>query len=261
MKINDLKIDYKDEGAGVPVIFIHAFPLNQTMWDEQVAALREQYRVITLDWRGFGSSEIQNDEPLQMSQLAADARELLQRLRIEKAVIVGLSMGGYGALAFYREYRDAVLALVLADTRATLDTPEARERRYLSAEKAEREGAGVIADEVTPALLGKTTLESKPEIVSRVRAMVMATSPVAIAAGQRGMAQRQDSADLLAQINCPTLVIVGAEDTLSPVAEAEFTHNGIAGSKLVVIEKAGHLSNMEQPEEFNKALVNFLRSL
>ena len=261
MKINNVEISYGDEGAGLPVIFFHAFPLNQTMWDEQVAALREQYQVITFDWRGFGNSEIGSAEPIQMKQLAADARELLKQLGIEKAVIVGLSMGGYAALAFFKAYRNTVLALVLADTRATLDTPEARERRLQSAERAEREGAAAIADDVTPALLGKTTLESKPEIVSRVRAMVTSTSPVAIAAGQRGMAERQDSADLLAQIACPTLVIVGTEDTLTPVAEAEFTHNSIAGSKLVVIEKAGHLSNMEQPAEFNRVLLDFLGSL
>ncbi len=259
--INNFQLDYRNEGRGLPVIFFHAFPLNQTMWDEQLAAFREQYQVITFDWRGFGASEMTSDEPLQMSQLAADARALLQHLGIEKAVIVGLSMGGYAALAFYREYREMALALVLADTRATADTEEARERRLQSAAKAERQGAAAIADDVVPGLLGATTLANKPEIVSRVRAMVTATSPLAIAAGQRGMAARQDSADLLAQISCPTLIIVGAEDTLSPVAEAEFTRNGIAGAKLAVIEQAGHLANLEQPQEFNKALMEFLSSI
>jgi pimeloyl-ACP methyl ester carboxylesterase len=259
--INGIELDYRDEGAGLPVIFFHAFPLNQTIWDEQVAAIRKQYRVITFDWRGFGNSTRQSDEPIQMSQLATDARELLRHLSIEKAVIVGLSMGGYAALAFYRAYPDAVLALVLADTRATLDAPEARERRFQSAEKAEREGATAIAKDVVPALLGNTALSTKPELVNRVGAMVVATSPVTIAAGQRGMAARQDSTDLLAQINCPALVIIGEEDKLSSITEAEFTRNGIAGAKLAVIERAGHLSNMEQPEEFNRVLLDFLGSL
>src|SRR5262249_11264212 len=154
-----------------------------------------------------------------MSQMAADARELLKTLAIDKAAVVGLSMGGYVALAFYRKYRDAVLALVLADTRAAADTPEARERRLRSAEKAEREGAGAIADEVTPMLLGDTTLQTRPEIVNRVHAMITANSPAGIAAGQRGMAARQDSTDLLPQITCPALIIAGSEDKLSSLSE------------------------------------------
>src|SRR5262249_6490004 len=154
-----------------------------------------------------------------------------------------------------------VLALALADTRATADTPEARERRLRSAEKAEREGAGAIADEMTPLLLGDTTLQTKPAIVSRVHAMIAANSPSGIAAGQRGMAARQDATYLLSQITCPTLIIIGSEDKLSSIAEAEFTHQGISGSKLCVIEKAGHLSNLEQPEAFNKALMALLSSL
>jgi len=252
-----IEIDYRDEGTGLPIVFFHAFALNQTMWDEQAGALRNRFRVITLDLRGFGGSAVQNDLST-MPEMAADARELLSALAIEKAIIVGLSMGGYVALAFYREYRDAVLALVLADTRATRDTPEARERRLLSAERAECDGASVIADEMTPMLLGDTTLATRPEIVSRVHAMIAASSPFGLAAAQRGMAERQDSTDLLAQITCPALVMVGDEDKLSSLAEAEFTHKGINGSQFCVIEKAGHLSNMEQPEAFNKALVDFV---
>lgn len=260
IKLNGIDIDYKDEGEGLPIIFIHAFALNQTMWEAQMVDLKNHYRVISLDSRGFGNSDI-TKEPSLMSRMAADMRELMRALSIDKAVLVGLSMGGYVALAFCREYPEAVRALVLADTRATADTEEARANRLRSAEKAEREGATAIADETTPKLLGKTTLETKPELVKRVHAIQASNSPVGIAAAQRGMAARQDSTDLLPKINVPTLVIVGEEDTLTPPAEAEAIHKGIAHSQLRRIERAGHLSNMEQPEAFNKALRDFFKSL
>lgn len=258
--INHLNLSYRDQGGGEPVIFIHAFPLNQSMWDEQVAALNHHCRVITLDLRGFGGSEVA-DGPSTMEQMAADVRGLMSALDVERATLVGLSMGGYVALAFYREYPDAVRALVLADTRATADTHAARERRLQSAEKAEREGAAAIADDMAPLLLGKTTQQTRPDIVARVRAMIEGNSPQAIAAAQRGMAARRDSTYMLAAIDFPTLILVGAEDGLTPVAEAEAMRDGIRGTRLRVIEGAGHLSNLERPQEFNAALSEFLESL
>jgi 3-oxoadipate enol-lactonase len=258
--INHINIDYRDQGSGEPVIFIHAFPLNQTMWDEQLAALRHHCRAITLDLRGFGGSDVP-DGPSEMEQMAVDVRSLMSSLDIERATLVGLSMGGYVALAFYREYPDAVRALVLADTRASADTHAARERRLQSAEKAEREGAAAIADDMVPLLLGKTTQEARPDISARVRAMIEGNLPQGIAAAQRGMAARRDSTYILPAINFPTLILVGSEDQLTPVAEAESMRDGIRGARLQVIEGAGHLSNIERPHEFNKALIAFLESL
>ncbi|HXG63487.1 MAG TPA: alpha/beta hydrolase [Blastocatellia bacterium] len=258
--INGIKIDYRDEGKGLPVIFIHAFPLNQTMWDEQVAALKGRFRAVTLDLRGFGNSDAP-EGPYFMEQMAADVRGLMSELAIDRAALVGLSMGGYISLAFYRNYPDAVRALVLADTRAGADTPEGRERRYKSAEKALAQGAGAIADDMVPIALGASTRESRPEVVARMRRIVEANSPRGIAAAQRGMAERPDSTAMLADITCPALIIVGDEDGLTPVAEAETLHRGIQGSRLEVIASAGHLSNLECPEEFNAALVEFLESL
>ncbi|MEW6126122.1 MAG: alpha/beta fold hydrolase [Acidobacteriota bacterium] len=258
--INNINLDYRDEGEGTPIIFIHAFALNQTMWDAQVAALKNQYRVITVDLRGFGASDVVQGTS-HMEQMAADIHELMRQLAIEKAVLVGLSMGGYVLFAFYREFKEAVQALVFADTRATADTDEARASRLRSAEKAEREGSAAIADETTPKLLGDTTLASNPELVKRVHAMQAANSPDGIAAAQRGMAARCDSTDLLSQIDCPTLVIVGTEDKLTPPAEAELIQRGIPHSTLRVIERSGHLANLETPEEFNRELLDFIESL
>jgi 3-oxoadipate enol-lactonase len=260
IEINGINIHYREEGEGLPLVFIHAFALNQTMWQAQVAALKNQYRCITLDLRGFGHSDVVAGTTL-MSQMASDVRELMKALEIDKAVLVGLSMGGYVALSFYRYFPEVVRALVLADTRATADAEEARTNRLLSAEKAVREGAAAIADETTPKLLGDTTINTNPDLVKLVHAIQAANSPEGIAAAQRGMAVRADSTELLSQINCPVLIIVGSEDKLTPPREAEVIHQGIPNSQLRVIENAGHLSNLETPDEFNQALAEFLESL
>ena len=257
VEVNGIKIDCRDEGEGLPVILVHAFPLNQTMWDDQVAALRAKCRAITLDLRGFGRSGFASSTH-SIEQMASDVRGLMKALGIDRAVLVGLSMGGYISLAFYRNYPECVRALVLADTRASSDTEDARERRIKSAEKAEREGPGAIADDVVPMLLGRSTMSTRPDLIARTREMVESNSPAGIAAAQRAMAARRDSTDLLVAMNIPVLVIVGSEDSLTPAAEAETMHRAIRGSRLQVIEGAGHLSNLEQPLIFNAALREFL---
>lgn len=259
-EINGISINYRDEGAGLPVIFIHAFPLNQTLWDEQVAALRGRCRTITLDLRGFGETDAP-EGPYLMEDMAADVRGLMTALSIERAVLVGLSMGGYVSLAFYRKYPEAVRALVLADTRATADPPEGRERRMKSAERAEREGASAIADDMIPALLAPSTVEASHDVVLRMRTMVEANSPRGIAAAQRGMAERADSTDLLGNMDFPVLLIAGSEDAITPVSEAETMRDQIRGSALRVIEGAGHLSNMERADDFNRALIEFIEEM
>ena len=259
-KVNGISIDYRDEGSGLPVIFIHAFPLNQKMWADQVAALSNRCRTITLDLRGFGNSDAPPG-PYSMDHMAADVRGLLSLLNIDQAVIVGLSMGGYIALAFYRNYPDAVRAMVLADTRASADTHEARRRRINSAEKAEKEGSRAIAADMVPLLLGHTTIETRPSIVERVREMIHANSPEGIAAAQRGMSIRRDSTYILPGIDAPVLIIVGSEDELTPPEEAESLRSGITGARLRVVANAGHLSNLEQPDHFNSELIDFIGSL
>ena len=185
-ELNGINIEYRDEGTGLPVIFLHAFPLNQTMWDDQVAALRNHCRAITLDLRGFGRSDAPQG-PYLMDVMAADVRALMTVLNLDKAVLVGLSMGGYIALAVYRNYPETLRALVLADTRASGDTNEARGRRLKSAERAELDGSKAIARDMAPLLLGRSTLESRPSVVQRVQLMIESNSPQGIAGAQRGI--------------------------------------------------------------------------
>src|SRR5262249_53687623 len=188
-------------------------------------------------------------------------RGLMRILGLERAVIAGLSMGGYVSLAFYRRYPDAVRALVLANTRATADAPDARRRRFDSAEKAEREGSGAIADDMIPMFFDSRTIAERPDLIGNVRAMAETNSAAGLAAAQRAMADRADSSELITGIGFPTLVVAGTEDRLSSLAEAEFMRDRIPGSQLHIVQSAGHLSNLEQPSDFNEALSGFIGSL
>jgi pimeloyl-ACP methyl ester carboxylesterase len=168
-------------------------------------------------------------------------------------------MGGYVALAFYKQFPSRVRALILADTRAQADTEEGKQTRAQQAEKALSEGMAGIADAMLPKLLTPETVSKRPEIVKRVRDMMLKTKPEGAAAALLGMAEREDQTELLPRITLPTLIMVGTEDAITPVADSEKMHNAIAGSRLVVLENAGHVSNLERTGEFNEALLNFLR--
>ncbi|HMG35686.1 MAG TPA: alpha/beta fold hydrolase [Blastocatellia bacterium] len=258
--INGTSFSYKDEGTGQVLLLIHAFPLNQAMWDEQMAVLSSSYRVVSIDLRGFGGSELPSPA-YSVDDMAADVKGLLDVLGISSVVLVGLSMGGYVSMSFYRNYPARVRALVLADTRATPDSEQARMRRLKSAEQSERDGTQSITQEMVRVLLGRTTLSTRPDIVERVRTIMNTNQPAGIAAAQRAMADRQDSTDLLETPGIPVLLIFGEEDSLVPLSEARELEKGIGGSTLRIIEGAGHLSNLEQPSRFNDAISEFLASL
>ena len=258
IRIDDFQMAYTDTGVGRPIVLIHGYPFNRTLWNEQVAALSTSYRVIVPDLRGFGESE-SSPGPATMNRLAQDVGQLMDHLEISRAVIVGLSMGGYVALAFYKQFPSRVRALVLADTRAQADTEEAKQTRAQQAEKALAEGMAGIADAMLPKLLTPETVSKRPEIVKRVRDMMLKTKPEGAAAALLGMAERDDLTELLSRITTKTLILVGAEDAITPPADSEKMHNAIAGSRLVVLENAGHVSNLERTEEFNEALMDFLR--
>jgi 3-oxoadipate enol-lactonase len=253
-------IAYRDEGAGRPIVFLHAFPLNQTMWDEQVAAFASTHRVITFDWRGFGESQLGNGVST-MEDFADDLAGLINRLSIEKAIICGLSMGGYAAFAFHRKYAEKISALILADTRATPDGEEGKRGRYEMAELARTKGAPALIDKMLPRLLGETTRRTKPAVVERVKAMIESGQPEGIARALLAMAARPDSTGMLPQIGCPALIIVGNEDKLTPPSESEKIGQAIPDSTLAIIEDAGHLPNMEQSESFNSVISRFLSGL
>lgn len=256
-EIGRVELSWEEAGRGTPVVLLHAFPLNRKMWAPQAEALAGRCRVITPDFRGHGESGVA-EEDSTMERLAEDVRGLLDHLKLERVALGGLSMGGYVALAFVRRWPERVRALVLADTRAGADTEEGRKGRYETAALAEREGSAAIADLMVPKLLGPATLEHKPEVVAAVREMILEASPAGIAAALRGMAARPASFDLLPQIECPTLIVVGEQDGLTPPADSEAMAKAIPNSKLVKISEAGHLSGLEQPAIFNRSLEKFL---
>jgi pimeloyl-ACP methyl ester carboxylesterase len=170
-------------------------------------------------------------------------------------------MGGYVALAFYRLFPLRVRSLVLADTRPQADTEEGKQSREQQAEKALAEGMEGIADALLPKLLSPETMAERPEIVKRLREMMVETDPEGAAAALRGMAARQDQTSFLSRIIAPTLIIAGSKDALTPLADAELMHREIGGSRLQIIEDAGHVSNLERSEEFNRAFVKFLNDV
>jgi 3-oxoadipate enol-lactonase len=248
------------QGNGVSVLFLHAFPLGLAMWEPQVTALRGQYRVLRFDARGFGGSP-PGDGLLSMERIADDASALLDHLGVGQAVVCGLSMGGYAALALARRHPGRLRGLVLADTRAAADTPEGRQNRATVAEKVLREGAGAAAEAFVPKLLGATTQRDRPAVVTQVREMILGNPPRGIADALAGLAARADSTPTLKEIRVPTLVVCGEEDALTPPADAETLQQGIAGSRKVLLPRAGHLSNLEDPDAFNRALLGFLAGL
>jgi pimeloyl-ACP methyl ester carboxylesterase len=237
-------------GAGPALLLLHAFPLGLSMWEPQAAALADSHQVIRFDCRGFGGSP-PGDGLLTMERIADDAAGVLDRLGLASAVICGLSMGGYAALAMVRRHPERIRGLVLADTRAGADSPEARANRAAQAEKVRRDGASAIADAVLPKLLGATSHRERPELVARVRRTIEANPPRGIADALAGLAARADSTPTLREIRVPTLVVVGEEDAITPRPDAEALQRGIAGSRLTVIPRAGHLSSLENPDEFN----------
>lgn len=259
-KIDGIALAYDDSGSGAPVVLLHAFPLSKAMWRAQADALGDAYRVIAPDLRGHGESARAGDSAT-MDEMADDVLALLDRLGLGRVALGGLSMGGYVALNLARRYPGRLAALILADTRAGADSAEGREGRAATARKALEQGAAAIADQLLPKLLAPATQRDRPGLAGEVRALIEATSPQAIAAASHGMAARADSTPALAAISVPTLILVGAEDALTPPGESEAMRAAIPGARLAIIPGAGHLSNLEQPAAFNQALRGFLDGL
>jgi 3-oxoadipate enol-lactonase len=239
------------------LVLLHAFPLNARMWEPQLALAAHDWRVLAPDLRGFGAGA--DDAPAStVDEYAGDVIDLLDALNIEDAIIGGLSMGGYAAFAIFRRAPRYVRGLILADTRSQADTPEGTAGRMRMLQLLTEKGPAAVVDEMIPKLLGATTRASRPDVVDRVRALALSSPPEAIAGAIRALMTRPDSTPLLSTIHCPTLILVGEEDTLTPPPLSEELHQAIAGSELVVVPGAGHLSSFEQPDAFNSALAAFL---
>ncbi len=259
VRVNGVDIGYDDHGVGIPILFLHAFPLNRSMWTGLTTALlaEQRFRLVALDWRGFGESGLPGSIST-MESFADDVAGLMDALGMQQAVLCGLSMGGYAAFAFLRKYPQRVAGLVLADTRPGVDTEEGKANRERVARLAETEGTGAIADLQVPKLLAASTRQHTPDVELRVRQMIAAATPEGIAAASRGMAQRQDATDLLATIALPTLVIVGEQDELTPPTVAQSYAHSIPNARFATLPAAGHVSNLEQPDAFLNVLRGFL---
>lgn len=258
-------VAYVDRGQGQPVLLVHGFPLDHTMWNAQIEALSPLHRVIAPDLRGFGQSPLGEADPrhgISMKQYADEIVELLDTLDIvEPIVLVGFSMGGYIAWQFVRRYPERLRALIQCDTRAAADTDEGRAGRLKMAEKIAEWGSARVAEMMGPKLFSPHGLETKPQLMTELRRVVSRTAPAGIAAAQRGMAARPDVTAMLPTIQVPTLVLVGADDVVSTSAEMRTITAAIPEATFVEIPAAGHMTTMENPAAVNDALIGFLRRL
>jgi 3-oxoadipate enol-lactonase len=239
------------------LVLIHAFPMNARMWEGQLGCADAGWRVLAPQLRGFDGG---GGEPAaqSMDDFAGDIIDLLDGLHVHEAVVAGLSMGGYIAFAMFRHAPRYFRGLILADTRPQPDAAPAVQARNDMLALIRAKGTSAIADQMLPRLLGETTRRERPDIVEQTRSLILANAPEAIAAAIVALRDRPDSTPLLETIHCPTLIVVGDEDALTPPELSEGMQHAIPGSELVVIRRAGHLANLEQPEEFNGALARFL---
>ena len=276
-----------DIGNGAAIIFLHGFPFNRSMWREQIEFLSARaYRCVAPDLRGLGDNvasttvgeptmeehrlksvppntmeehRLKSVPPNTMDDMARDVAMLLDELKIDQAVICGLSMGCYVAFEFVHLFPGRVTALVLAGGRCEGPDKAEKQSREQQAKRVLEQGFAPSVDNIIQSLLAPRTLSDKPDVAARVREMVAQTDPRGAAAAQRGMAARRDYCEDLQQISVPTLIVAGRDDGVRKPIDAETIHRGIQTSRLETIKDAGHLMNMEQPEVFNQVMVDFLK--
>jgi 3-oxoadipate enol-lactonase len=254
---DDADISYEVLGSGPPVVLLHPFPADHELWKPAAQALISRYRVILPDLRGHGDSGI-GAGPAVMQKHAADIARVLDHEEIGRAPFVGVSIGGYVLFEFWRKYRARVEALILCNTKAQADTPEARAGRLQAAADVMERGTEPFFESMLPKLLGKTTYGTRPDLVDGALRMMRKMCPEDVAMVQRGMAERPDSVETLKTINVPTLIVTGDEDIFTGAAEAELMRQNVSNSQMKVIAKAGHYSPWEQPGEVGKLVRQFV---
>jgi 3-oxoadipate enol-lactonase len=251
-----MPLAYTELGSGSPLVLLHAFPLDRGMWEPQ-RPIAEKHRLITVDLPGFGETAV--DPNFGMNSAADQVAELLDSLNINKAAIGGLSMGGYVALAFARRHADRLTHLILADTRREADDAPGRENRDRLIKLTTEFGPSKVYEVMLPKVLGESTKANHPKVVEFARGIAARQSGSGVIGGLTALRDRPDSTPGLAEIEVPTLIIVGEEDVVTPPPLSEAMAKAITGSTLVRIPEAGHLSNMEKPEAFNTAVLDFLQ--
>ncbi len=257
-----MRLAHLDQGTGRAVVFLHGFPLSRAMWREQISGIGSSCRFIAPDLRGHGDSPTP-DGAYTMDEMADDVVELLDALHVAEPIVLGgLSMGGYVAFSILARYPSRVRGLVLMDTRASADTPEAARDREASAQAVlDANSADAVVAKMLPRLFAKSTLEEHPERVEPLRALMEKSPPRGVAGALRGMALRPDRRPMLGHISIPTLVLAGEDDVITPPDEMKDMAGAIPNSRFVVIPKAGHLAPYENPAAANTAILEFLKSL
>jgi pimeloyl-ACP methyl ester carboxylesterase len=254
-----LEIAYDEAGSGAPLLFVHGWPHNRSLWAGQMSGLPTQARCIAPDLRGFGGSS--ETEPYSMEQYADDLAALLDSLGIDRAVVCGLSMGGYVALAMLRRHPARVRGLILASTRAAADTPEGREKRARLIEFIERRGMDALADTQLRSMVGATTFERKGGARESLRQMMAAASPSGAIGAQRAMMARSDSTDLVAALDVPALVVAGSDDVITSPDEMRTMAARMPHARFELIAGAGHVCAYERPGAFNHVVGELLSGL
>jgi 3-oxoadipate enol-lactonase len=260
VRSGDAEIVYEVLGDGPPLILLHPFPAHHGFWLPAVQALLTRYRVILPDLRAHGDSEA-GEGPATMEKHANDLARVCDDAGVGHAVFGGASIGGYILFEFLRRYPDRISGLILSCTRPQADTPESRAARLKTADEVVERGAEWFVDSMIPKLLGQTLRDMRPDRVREIREMLLKMSPQDIAQVQQGMAARPDSIATLKTINVPTLLMMGAEDSLVPPSEGELMRRHIRRSRLLVIPKAGHYACWEEPAEAGRLLRQFMDSI
>lgn len=262
-RIGSQEFNIRLAGKGDPILLVHGFPLDHSMWAAQIEALSQTHSVIAPDLRGFGksreASSINFLESISMLQFAEDLASILDVLNIGQPVhYCGLSMGGYIAWQFAQHEPKRLRSLILCDTKATADSLEAKQARLETAERVLTEGSEILALSMPEKLFSPKTLQEQPAVVASVQETIRATSPHIIAAALRGMAARPDMTSELVEINVPTLVIVGEDDVLTTPQEMQSIADSIPNARFAKISRAGHMAPLEQPDMVNQAILQFL---
>ncbi len=258
IQVNDFNLSYNDFGQGnQTIIFLHGFPFDKSMWDQQINFLKESYRVIACDIRGFGKST-DEQTPLSIGLFADDLIQFMNALQLEKAIVCGLSMGGLITLNAQERYPERFEALILCDTQCVADTPEIKEKRHGIIDEIKLNGTNDFNEGFLISVFHKDSLTTKKELVETLRKVVFANTENIIKQGLLALADRHETCSELDKITMPVLIICGREDSVTPLTQSEFMNQTIPGSILQVIDDAGHVSNLEQPEKFNKHLLDFL---
>ena len=256
--IDNVTLCYHEEGPDEApvVIFIHGFPFNKSMWDSQMDVLKEHYRVIAYDIRGHGNSDA-GKEHFSIDLFVKDLIGMMDHLLIDRAVLCGLSLGGYIALTAIDKYPERFDALILSDTQCIADSPEMKGKRMKAIAGIQENGVATYVEESIKHLFAPASFTTNKSAVNAVRGMMEKTAAASLCSTLKALSERNETCDTLEKIAVPVLILVGKEDTVTPPAAAAFMHEKIQGSFLYTIEHAGHVANMENPSEFNKQLIQF----